>query len=193
MQKAESLSFQMVIGLEGRGQSLVNEISIRTKALRLWFLRNYYVIWNLKPFFEITNLLTIPTLLSSELKTISQYDELWFVGVYVVMSCDLLGRNVLYIDAYTMFQKKTGAYFHILILRETLLLPPLSPLLPSPLPPQATTAAALAAATASSPFKKQKGVPKKHTPHKKRLSLKNLFADVCPWNDKFTVGQNLIF
>ena len=28
MQKAESLSFQTVLGLEGRGQSLINEISI---------------------------------------------------------------------------------------------------------------------------------------------------------------------
>jgi len=34
MQKAESLSFQMILELEGRGQSLVNEISIRAKALR---------------------------------------------------------------------------------------------------------------------------------------------------------------
>jgi len=34
MQKAESLSFQTVLGLEGRGQSLVNEISIHAKALR---------------------------------------------------------------------------------------------------------------------------------------------------------------
>jgi len=36
MQKAESLSFQtvcMVLGLEGRGQSLVNKISISAKAL----------------------------------------------------------------------------------------------------------------------------------------------------------------
>ena len=32
MQKAEILSFQTVLG--GRGQSLVNEISIRAKALR---------------------------------------------------------------------------------------------------------------------------------------------------------------
>jgi len=35
MQKAESLSFQTVLGLEGRGQSLINEISIRAQSLRL--------------------------------------------------------------------------------------------------------------------------------------------------------------
>ena len=34
MQKAESLSSQTVLGLEGRGQSLVNKISISAKALR---------------------------------------------------------------------------------------------------------------------------------------------------------------
>ena len=28
MQKAESLSFQTVLGLEGRGQSLINEIAV---------------------------------------------------------------------------------------------------------------------------------------------------------------------
>jgi len=30
-----SLSFQTVLGLEGRGQSLINEISIRAQSLRL--------------------------------------------------------------------------------------------------------------------------------------------------------------
>jgi len=34
MQKAESLSFQTVLGLECRGQSLINEISIRAQSLR---------------------------------------------------------------------------------------------------------------------------------------------------------------
>jgi len=34
MQKAESLSFQMVLGLQGRRQSLINEISIRVQSLR---------------------------------------------------------------------------------------------------------------------------------------------------------------
>jgi len=34
MQKGESLSFQMVLRLEGRGQSLINEISIRAQSLR---------------------------------------------------------------------------------------------------------------------------------------------------------------
>jgi hypothetical protein len=35
MQKAESLSFQTVLGLEGRGQSLMNKISIGAQSLRL--------------------------------------------------------------------------------------------------------------------------------------------------------------
>jgi hypothetical protein len=34
MQKAESLSFQTLLGLEGCVQSLVNKISIRAKSLR---------------------------------------------------------------------------------------------------------------------------------------------------------------
>ena len=34
MQKAESLSFQTVLGLEGCGQSLINEISICVQLLR---------------------------------------------------------------------------------------------------------------------------------------------------------------
>ncbi len=44
MQKAEILSFQMVLGMEDRGQSLVNEISICAKELRLGFLRSFNVI-----------------------------------------------------------------------------------------------------------------------------------------------------
>ena len=39
MEKAESLSFPMVIGSGGRGQSLHGEILLGTKGLRSWFRR----------------------------------------------------------------------------------------------------------------------------------------------------------
>ena len=94
MQKAESLSFQTVLGLEGRGQSLINEISIRVQSLRSWFLRSINVIWKLEPFFEIMNRQPIPTWFSTERKTISRCDEMWFVGVSIVTSCDLLVTKI---------------------------------------------------------------------------------------------------
>ena len=82
----------MVVGLEGRGQSLVNEISIRAKALRSWFLRSFNVICKLDNFFEITNHLVIPTKFSTKQKTVSRRDKLWFIGVSNVTSCDLLAN-----------------------------------------------------------------------------------------------------
>jgi len=80
MQKAERLSFQTVLGLEGRRKSLVNKISIGAQSLRSWFLRSFNVIWKLDTFFKITNCQTIPMFFSTERKTIYQRDELWFVG-----------------------------------------------------------------------------------------------------------------
>jgi hypothetical protein len=78
--------------VEGRGQSLVNEIFICAKALRSWFLRSFNVICKLDTFFEITNHRVIPTFFSTKQKTISQRDKLWFVGVSIVTSCDLLAN-----------------------------------------------------------------------------------------------------
>ncbi len=59
MQKAESLSFQTVLRLEGHGQSLINKISIHVKSLRWGFLRSFNV--KLDTFFEIMNHDPIPT------------------------------------------------------------------------------------------------------------------------------------
>ena len=92
MQKAESLSFQTVWGLEGRRQSLMNKISIGAQSLRSWFLQSFNAICKLDTLFEITNHRVIPTSFSTERKTISRRDELWFVGFFCVMSCDLLGH-----------------------------------------------------------------------------------------------------
>ena len=74
MQKAESLSFQTVLGLDGRGQSLMNEISIGA-VVEIMISTEFYVICD-ETFFEKTNHILIPTYFSTKRKTISQRDEL---------------------------------------------------------------------------------------------------------------------
>ena len=66
-----SLSFQTVLGLDGRGQSLMNELSIGVQSLRSRFLWSFNVICKLDTFVEITNHKVIPKLFSTEWKTIS--------------------------------------------------------------------------------------------------------------------------
>ncbi len=44
MQKEDSLSFPMVLGSGGRGQSLLNKICFGAKWLRSWFLWSFNVI-----------------------------------------------------------------------------------------------------------------------------------------------------
>jgi hypothetical protein len=54
MQKKDSLSFPMVLGSGGRGLSLLDEICVGAKWLRLWFLWSFNVIWKSRSmWFEI--------------------------------------------------------------------------------------------------------------------------------------------
>ena len=110
MQKADSLSFPRVLGSGGRGQSLLNEISIRAQCwdrdfygVLMWFENcspfskkkswaNSYVI-----FYETENYSRRDELWRAVICWCFNRDVLWFVGP--LSKIFMLSRNVAYIDA----------------------------------------------------------------------------------------------